>query len=57
MSENSGKYWVTWANTHAKNSSKVEDLDATFKPKVKEFIKALTDGGATVEIVYDKKKC
>ncbi len=37
----SGKYWVTWANTHAKNSSKIDDLDATFKPKVKAFIKAL----------------
>ncbi|PCK07259.1 MAG: hypothetical protein COA42_15175 [Alteromonadaceae bacterium] len=46
----SGKYWVTWANTHAKNSSKVDDLEFTFKPKVKAFIKALEDGGANITI-------
>ncbi|NOY71814.1 MAG: hypothetical protein GXP14_05465 [Gammaproteobacteria bacterium] len=51
----SGKYWVTWANTHAKNSSKINDLDATFKPKVKDFIKALEDGGATVKIKATKR--
>jgi hypothetical protein len=53
--KNSGKKWVTWANAHAKNSSKVEDLDATFKPKVKEFIKALNDSGAVVEISTTKR--
>lgn len=55
MPTNSGKYWVTWANTHAKNSSNVNDLDAVFKPKVKEFIKSLTDGGATVDISTTKR--
>lgn len=55
MSTKSGKYWVTWANAHAKNSNKVIDLDATFKPKVKEFIKALTDGGAVVDVSTTKR--
>lgn len=51
----SGKYWIAWANVHAKNSSKVEDLDVTFKPKVKAFIKALEDGGATVKVKATKR--
>jgi hypothetical protein len=51
----SGKYWVTWANVHAKNSSKIDDLDVTFKPKVKAFIKALEGGGATVKVKATKR--
>jgi len=55
MPTKSGKYWVTWANSHAKNSTKVDDLEATFKPKVKEFIKTLTDAGAVVDISTTKR--
>jgi hypothetical protein len=46
----SGKYWVTWANVHAKNSSKLDDLAEPFKSHVKAFIKALEDAGAKVHI-------
>lgn len=46
----SGKYWVTWANTNAKNSDDVNDLSDTFKTNVKAFIKALEDAGATVSV-------
>ncbi len=46
----SGKYWVTWANTNAKNSDKLSDLDSGFKPKVEAFIQALEDAGATVTV-------
>lgn len=53
--EKSGKYWVTWANVHAKNSSQVDDLNDDFKPKVKAFIKALEDGGATVKVKATKR--
>lgn len=30
----SGKYWVTWANAHARNSSRVDDLAEPFKSHV-----------------------
>lgn len=55
MATKSGKYWVTWANTHAKNSRSVEDLEFTFKSNVKAFIKALEDAGATVKISTTKR--
>ncbi|WP_038180466.1 hypothetical protein [Vibrio rhizosphaerae] len=51
----SGRYWVTWANSHAKNSQSVEDLEAGFKANAKAFIKALTDAGATVKISTTKR--
>lgn len=53
--KDSGKYWVTWANVHAKNSLKVDDLEANFKPKAEAFIKALEDGGATVNVKATKR--
>lgn len=55
MSHKSGKYWVTWANTHAKNSKKVDDLESSFKKGVKAFIKALTEAGATVDVSATKR--
>lgn len=55
MATKSGKYWVTWANAHANNSDKIEDLDATFKPNVEAFIKALTDAGAKVDVTATKR--
>jgi hypothetical protein len=51
----SGSYWVTWADTNAKNSEDIEDLDDDFKTKAKEFIKALEDAGATVTISTTKR--
>ena len=55
MATKSGIYWVTWANAHAKNSNKVDDLEITFENGVKTFVKALTDAGATVDISTTKK--
>lgn len=46
----SGKYWVTWAKVHAKNSDSVDDLVDPFKSNAKAFIKALEDAGATVTV-------
>ena len=46
----SGSFWVTWANTHAKNSSAIGDLAEPFRTNVKAFIKALEDAGAKVDV-------
>jgi hypothetical protein len=46
----SGKYWVTWANANAQNSTSVDDLTEPFRTDAKAFIKALTDAGATVSV-------
>lgn len=54
MATKSGKSWVTWADSHAKNSSSIDDLEAGFKLKAKEFIKALEDAGATVKVTATK---
>lgn len=51
----SGKYWKTWADTNAKNSTKLADLDNGFKIKVDEFIAALKAAGATVTISTTKR--
>ena len=48
MPTKSGMFWVTWADTHAKNSDNVEDLMDPFRSNAKSFIKALQDGGAAV---------
>jgi hypothetical protein len=46
----SGKYWVSWANTNAKNSDKLDDLEPDFRKKVEAFIQALKNAGAKVTI-------
>jgi hypothetical protein len=51
----SGKYWVTWANQNAKNSSEIKDLVDPFKTNVEAFIKALEDAGAKVEITATRR--
>ena len=51
----SGKYWVDWANTHAKNSQSVDDLADPFKANAKAFIKALEDAGAKVKVSATKR--
>jgi hypothetical protein len=55
MSTKSGIYWVTWADAHAKNSDKLDDLDASFKQNVDAFILALTNAGAKVDIRATKR--
>ncbi|MES2820460.1 MAG: hypothetical protein V4812_15920 [Pseudomonadota bacterium] len=55
MPTNSGKYWVTWADTHGKNSDKIEDLELAFRNNTKDFIKALTDAGAQVSVTATKR--
>jgi hypothetical protein len=51
----SGKSWVTWADTHAKNSTSVDDLAAPFKTNAKAFIAALEAAGAKVKISTTKR--
>jgi len=51
----SGTYWVTWAGTHAKDSSSLDDLADPFRTNVKAFIKALKDAGATVDVENTKR--
>lgn len=55
MATKSGKYWVTWANSNAKNSTSIDDLEANFKTNVKDFIQALEDAGATVDVSTTKR--
>jgi hypothetical protein len=51
----SGKSWVDWANVHAKNSDRVDDLADPFKANVKAFIKALEDAGAKIKVKATKR--
>lgn len=46
----SGKYWVTWADAHAKNSKKIDELAEPFKTRVIAFVAALRDAGAEVDV-------
>jgi hypothetical protein len=46
----SGAFWVTWADTNAKNSTSVEDLVEPFRSNAKAFVKALTEAGASVHV-------
>lgn len=55
MPTKSGRYWVSWADSYAKNSDKIDDLSASFRNNVKSFIKALTDAGAKVSISATKR--
>ena len=51
----SGKSWITWANSHAKFSKKVDDLVDPFKSNVQAFLKALEDAGATITVSTTKR--
>lgn len=55
MATKSGKYWVTWADTNAKNSTGINDLVEPFKANAKAFKKALEDAGATVVVSTTKR--
>lgn len=55
MAVNSGIFWVTWANTHAQNSSKIADLIDPFRTQSIDFITALGAAGAKVDITATKR--
>ena len=55
MATKSGSFWVTWANSNARNSKNVDDLKEPFRTKAKEFIAALKKAGATVDIDTTKR--
>lgn len=50
MDARSGAHWVAWANSHARNSRRIEDLEGTFRRGVEEFREALETAGARVEV-------
>jgi hypothetical protein len=51
----SGKYWIRWAEVHAKNSTRLEDLDPQFGALLRPFIAALRAAGATVEVTSTRR--
>ncbi len=55
MATKSGIFWVTWANAHAQNSSKIADLVEPFRSDATAFIAALGAAGAKVEITATKR--
>jgi len=55
MDKLSGKHWVTWADTHAKNSKELTSLNESFKTDVDAFIGALEKAGATVSVNATKR--
>ena len=55
MATKSGTFWVTWANAHAQNSSKIEHLVEPFRSNVTAFIAALKAAGATVDVSATKR--
>jgi hypothetical protein len=50
MDAKSGAHWVAWANAHARNSRRIENLDGSFGRDVQQFIAALNEAGAQVEV-------
>lgn len=50
MPTKSGLHWVSWANAHAANSKSINDLEPGFRSSVTDFVKALTNAGATVAV-------
>lgn len=50
MDARSGAHWATWANTHARNSRRIEDLEASFRRNVEAFLAVLKEAGAQVEV-------
>lgn len=50
MDARSGTHWVVWADTHARNSRRIEDLEASFRRDVGTFIAVLKEAGADVEV-------
>lgn len=41
---------MSWADTYATNSDRIDALSPVFRNNVKQFIKALTDAGAKIEV-------
>lgn len=50
MGARSGKWWVAWADVHARNSTQLADLEPKFRSDLQRFIQALVEAGATVEV-------
>lgn len=46
----SGKYWVNWANSHARNSTAIDDLEDSFRTNVMAFTQALEVAGASIVV-------
>jgi len=55
MPTRSGRYWVTWANTHARNSTRLADLAMPFRQNVEDFISALNTAGAQVTVTATRR--
>jgi hypothetical protein len=55
MATKSGIFWVTWANAHAQNSSKIEHLGEPFRANAMAFIAALRAAGARVDVSATKR--
>ncbi|NJM33076.1 MAG: hypothetical protein HC848_09815 [Limnobacter sp.] len=55
MATKSGRYWVSWANTNAKNSNSIEDLEPGFRACAQAFIQALTEAGAEVTVCATRR--
>jgi len=55
MATKSGIFWVTWANAHAQNSSRIVDLVEPFRSDAKAFIAALGAAGARVDVTATKR--
>jgi hypothetical protein len=53
--EKSGRFWVSWANENAKNSSSVNDLAEPFQSNVKAFLQALKDAGCDVTVSVTRR--
>ncbi len=51
----SGKYWVTWAETNATQSTALNDLEVGFKSNVDSFLKALTNAGIKFTVSTTKR--
>jgi hypothetical protein len=51
----SGLFWVTWADAHAQNSSRIEHLVEPFRTQASAFIAALVAAGATVDVSTTKR--
>ncbi|CDH43675.1 peptidoglycan-binding domain-containing protein [Candidatus Contendibacter odensensis] len=46
----SGEYWVGWRTSNTNDSKSLDDLAEPFKSNVKDFIKAVENAGANVQI-------
>ena len=55
MGTKSGNFWITWANQNAQNSSSIDTLEPIFRINATNFINALRNAGATVNVQSTKR--